>query len=115
MRTRGSGQAQRQLLIRGIERRDERPDDGREHRDRDNDSPCSRHVRVLFVSNTRVEHAVDQIRQQIHADRRHSDEEDAPLHEWIVTESDRLNQQSSDARPREDRLGDDGAGENAPN
>ena len=44
-------------------------------------------------------------------DVRHGDEQDAALHRRIVARADRLNQQTADAGPGEDRFGDDGAGQ----
>ena len=42
------------------------------------------------------------------------DEQDAALHRRIVARADRLHQQPSDARPREDRFGDHRAGQHRP-
>src|SRR5204862_536837 len=66
---------------------------------------------TLLIANPRIDQAVQKIGDQVHGDVRHSDEQDASLHERIVAKADRLNQQAADARPREDRLGDDRASE----
>src|SRR5688500_12724265 len=64
----------------------------------------------LLISNSRVEHAVHKIREEVHGDVRHRDEQNASLHDRIVAEPDRLNEQPANAGPREDRFGDDRAG-----
>src|SRR5580765_3536116 len=66
---------------------------------------------TLLIANPRIDQAVQKIGEQVHPDVRHGDEQDASLHERIVAKADRLNQQAADARPREDRLGDDRASE----
>src|SRR2546425_7272390 len=66
---------------------------------------------TLLIANPGIDEPVQQIGDEIHADIRHRDEQDASLHERIVAKANRLNEQPSDSRPRENRLGDDGARE----
>src|SRR5205814_4654806 len=61
---------------------------------------------ILLIANARIDEAVHQIRQQVHPDIRHRDQQNAPLHERIVAKADRLNQQASNAGPRKYRLRD---------
>src|SRR4051812_41892039 len=47
----------------------------------------------LLIADARIDEPVHQVGEQVHADVGDRDEQDAPLHERIVTEADRLNQQ----------------------
>src|SRR5262245_24733560 len=62
---------------------------------------------TLLIPNPRIDESVQQIRDEVHPHVRHGDQQDAALHEWVVAEANRLNEQPPDAGPREDRLGDD--------
>ncbi len=89
-------------------RHDPRTHDGREdceqhEREADAKRHSSRDPRV----EPPVQHVDDQVERHI-GDR---DEENAALHQRIVAERDRLDQQTTDPRPREDRLGDDRPGQ----
>src|SRR5436309_338965 len=64
---------------------------------------------TLLIPNARIDETVHEVGEEIHGDVRHRDQKDAALHERIVAETDRLDQQAADARPREDGLGDHGA------
>ena len=66
---------------------------------------------TLLIADPRIDEPVEQIGDEVHADVGHRDQQDATLHQWIVAEADRLDQQAADARPREDRFGDHRAGE----
>src|SRR5688572_18429859 len=69
---------------------------------------------TLLIADAGIEHAVHQVGQQVHADVGHRNEQDAPLHEWIVAKPDGLNEQPADAGPREDRFGNDRPREHRP-
>src|SRR5262249_4175014 len=67
-------------------------------------------IRSMSVeTNARIQKPVHDVGDEVHRDVGDRDEENAALHERIVAERDRLDQQPTDARPREDGLGDDGA------
>src|SRR5262245_12721262 len=66
---------------------------------------------TLLIANARIDEPVEEIRQQIHPDVGDGNQQNAPLNQRIVAEPDRLNQQSPDAGPRENRFRDDRAGQ----
>ena len=113
-------QPQRQILRRRIERRQRRPDQRRQRRDDDDaraepaDASCAdlRAVsRTITHSGSADRGGRRPVDQQVHRHVGDRDQQDAALHQRVVAEADRLNQQPADARPREDRLGDDRAGQ----
>src|SRR6185295_15955880 len=63
----------------------------------------------LLIADPRIDEAVQQVRDEVHADVRHCDEQDASLDERVIAEPNRLNEKPADPGPREDRLGDDRA------
>ena len=119
----GPSRRRAQLLRSRIEARecrtDQRRQDGDEHDGRADSGhrpiQWSRRIGSMSISYSyRIRGSTRPYRRSVKrfiADVGHRDQQDAPLHERIVAESDRLNQQSADARPGEDRLGDDGAGQ----
>src|SRR5512132_3160017 len=60
----------------------------------------------LLIADSRIDEPVEEIRQQVHTDVGHGNEQDASLHQRVVSKTDRLNQQAADSRPRKNRLGD---------
>src|SRR3989441_2702508 len=66
---------------------------------------------VSSQSDPRVEVGVEQVHDQVDEHERGREEKDRRLHHRVVAVVDRLNRQAADARPGEDRLGDDRAAE----
>ena len=75
------------------------------------DDDRRRRRRIIIEADPRIEQPVGQIGEQVHQHVGDGDEQDAALHQRVVAEADRLDQQPADAGPREDRLGDDRAGQ----
>src|ERR1051325_5427416 len=74
--------------------------------------PFPSHVRDRFLlPDAGVRHRVEDIRQEIHGDIGETDCKNAALNEVVVAVGNGLDRQSSDARPREDRLCHDGSRE----
>src|SRR6185503_17758146 len=65
----------------------------------------------LLVPDARIEQTVGDIREEIHRDVGDGDQQNAALDQRVIAERDRLNEEPADARPREDRFGNDRAGE----
>src|SRR5262245_49265866 len=59
----------------------------------------------LLIPDARVDETVEEVRHEVHADVGHGYQQDASLHQRVVPEANRLNQQAPDTGPREDRLG----------
>src|SRR3954464_5091288 len=63
------------------------------------------------VPDPGVDHAVEQVDDEVHEHEDDREEEDAALEHGIVAVEDRLREPGTDSGPREDRLGEDRAGE----
>src|SRR5436190_13951645 len=62
-------------------------------------------------ADPRIQPAVRQVRYEVDEHVGDRDEQNAALHQRVVAEADRLDQQPPDARPRENRLRDDRPGQ----
>src|SRR5262245_15890677 len=62
-------------------------------------------------ADARIEEAIDQVDAEVDHDEQDGRDEHGALHDRVVAVVDRLDRQAPDARPREHRLGDDGAAE----
>src|SRR5580765_1090705 len=62
-------------------------------------------------ADARIEEAIDQVDAEVDHDEEHGGDEHGALHDGVVAVVDRLDGEPADTRPREDRLGDDGAAE----
>src|SRR2546427_8707124 len=68
----------------------------------------------LIVSDARISFRIDQVRHEVHEQKHQGHEQDAPLDRGEVPLLDRAQHVAAEARPSEDRLGADAAGEVAP-
>src|SRR5215471_17175332 len=62
-------------------------------------------------ADARIEEAIDEIDEEVDRDEQQGRDEHGALHDRLAAVVDRLDREAADARPREHRLGDDGAAE----
>src|SRR2546422_5444823 len=68
----------------------------------------------LIVSDARISFRINQVRHEVDEQKHQGHEEDAPLDRGEVPLLDRAQHVAAEARPAEDRLGEDAAGEITP-
>src|SRR6185437_13939313 len=68
----------------------------------------------LIVSDARISFRIDQVRHEVHQQEHQGHEEDAPLNRGEIPLLDRAQHVAAEARPSENRFGEDAAGEVAP-
>src|SRR5258706_15796366 len=65
----------------------------------------------LNVSDARISFRIDQVRHEVHQQKHQGHEEDAPLDRGEIPLFDRAQHVAAEARPPEDGLGENAAGE----
>src|SRR5690554_3147231 len=73
-------------------------------------APASCPCRSSVIADPRVDDGVEEVDDDVHDDEADGDEQDGPLHDRVVAREDRVDEQAADAGPREDGLGEHGAG-----
>src|SRR5919109_2239475 len=76
--------------------------------------PRTRGESRLLIANARVEHGVEQVDHKIYHHEKCRGDAHRRLHHWVVAVVDPLNRQTTDAKPRKNRLGDHRAAEQSP-